>query len=171
MVRDSKRSIIHEIVQFINLVDGLCVSRHTHVNEVTMNAQLVRNDYQKRDLRSARDSRKCCQNDASSRHHGLDVDVKKVTESLRKGVEMTYPHIRILEEGGENLEWLKDYVDDNGVIVGEGNGNHKLKNGILVRHGLHPNVEKHACFVEDGNLTGVDEKEKSTSGNFDECLA
>ncbi|GAB4831720.1 hypothetical protein Ancab_005732 [Ancistrocladus abbreviatus] len=136
MIRDSKKSITQEIVRFLDLVDGVCVGRHTYVTKTAKSTRFATNDYRTGDQRSARDSRKFCQNDVSLRRHGLDVDQKKLVENLRERVDQIRRYSRVLEDNDESLEFegLTHQGDHDGIVGGEGNGNHKRKNGILVRH-------------------------------------
>ncbi|XP_074316810.1 uncharacterized protein LOC141653067 [Silene latifolia] len=151
MIRDSKKSVTREIVQFLELIDGACVKRHQVMTRKIKATRLVRNDK----ARSGLDSREYSERAGGSKGRNVDNE-KKLIANLRERVERIGKMSRALE--------ADEVVDDEVEHIGDGNGGnfdhvrtkYGLNNGVnLNKSASLSDGKKRVCYVEDGKTIRV----------------
>ncbi|KMS99262.1 hypothetical protein BVRB_2g046310 [Beta vulgaris subsp. vulgaris] len=158
MIKDSKRSVTREIVEFLELVDGACVKRQQVLLTRKMRSmRLVRNDN-----RSVYESRGFSERNAGSKCRNVDSKEKKLIANLKERVEKIGRMSKLLDEqevfGDGKLKGFKhvDEEDDDDDTVGQVTSNYRLRNGLnMKKNAQSSNAKKRVCFVQDENLFRV----------------
>ncbi|KNA10297.1 hypothetical protein SOVF_145740 [Spinacia oleracea] len=185
MIRDSKRTVTREIVEFLELVDGFCAKRRQVLTMKIKSMRLARNDNI-----AARDTKEFSGHNVGSKTRTVDNKEKKLMANLRERVENIGRMAKALEEqeqeafGDADIDEFKHVDDEDDDLLGQIASNYRLKNGLNVKqHAQSSNARKRVCFVEDGNLIRlydtdgdssrstsrlVDVIEDSTKGTHDE---
>ncbi|KAK9699355.1 hypothetical protein RND81_08G169200 [Saponaria officinalis] len=165
MIRDSKKSITREIVQFLEMVDGVCVKRHQVMTRKIKSMKLVKNDK----ARSGHISKGYSERAEGSKGRNVDEDEeKKLIENLRERVERIGKMSRELEKDDESPEF--EHLGDEDKHIKSKYG---LNNGGSNKKKVpFSDGKKHVCFVEDGDKIrvgrDVDEMEDTSKGRQDE---
>ncbi|KAK8710122.1 hypothetical protein V6N13_145461 [Hibiscus sabdariffa] len=148
MVRDGKRSVSRDLIQFLEYIDGLVLKRHKLLYKNAKNMRVLRNGNKAKVLRS---------------------NCGEVMDKLRDRVEELE---RFSGNGGGND------VELEGFHQGIGEGEYQNKNGgVLVKlQGSRPKVKKTVRFAENGNAYRIisNENEVSSSGYgslTDDCVS
>ena len=149
MIRDGKRSITRDLVQFLDLIEGVAVKKHWHYVKATKNARLVHG------INKSRNS--------ETKHENFGDGQKKLLENLRNRVEKISRYCKLLENDEEDVEHegIQDFIDDDDdgdsrVLMDRKSGLSQNKNGAFVqRHGVQPKVKKSVSFAENKNVSKV----------------
>ncbi|TYG52259.1 hypothetical protein ES288_D09G012500v1 [Gossypium darwinii] len=143
MIRDGKRSVSKDLIQFLEYVDGLVLKRHKLLYKNAKNIRVLRN--------------------GSSKPKVLRSKSGEVMEKLRDRVEKL-ERFSTIEEGNDvvELEGFHQGID-------EAENKNKNKNGelLLKRQGIQPKVKKTVSFAENGNVYRIisNGDEVSSSGD------
>ncbi|KAH1092260.1 hypothetical protein J1N35_019517 [Gossypium stocksii] len=143
MIRDGKRSVSKDLIQFLEYVDGLVLKRHKLLYKNAKNIRVLRN--------------------GSSKPKVLRSKSGEVMEKLTDRVEKL-ERFSTIEEGNDvvELEGFHQGID-------EAENENKNKNGelLLKRQGLQPKVKKTVSFAENGNVYRIisNGDEVSSSGD------
>lgn len=155
MIRDSKRTVTREIIEFLELVDGVCVKRHEVLVRKMKNMRLVRND----DNRAAHNTRGYSEHNVGSKVRNVDNEEKKLMANLKERVEKIGKMSKALEEqeqevfGEAEIRGFKHVDDENDDILGQITSSYRLKDGLNAKKNAQSsNANKRVCFMEDGNL-------------------
>lgn len=148
VIRESKRSITREIVQFLEMVDGVFVKRHQVLTKTMKNMRMGRND----------GSRRSSERDVGSKSRNTGSNERKLIANLRERVERIGRMSKALEDeqvDDAETEGFEHVDDEDGDIIGLTN-NYPVQNGVPVKKNtLRANAKKHVCFMEDGNVVRV----------------
>ncbi|XVF58396.1 hypothetical protein PTKIN_Ptkin07bG0062900 [Pterospermum kingtungense] len=140
MIRDGKRSVSRDLVQFLQYIDGLALKRHKHLFKNAKNTRILSNGSKARILRS---------------------NSKEKIEKLGDRVEKLERFSRNVNEEGDDLE-LEGFHE----IIGEGENprisitgkggvclTQNRNSGVLLkRQASEPRVKKTVSFAENGNV-------------------
>ncbi|KAL1080701.1 hypothetical protein V6Z11_D09G011200 [Gossypium hirsutum] len=143
MIRDGKRSVSKDLIQFLEYVDGLVLKRNKLLYKNAKNIRVLRN--------------------GSSKPKVLRSKSGEVMEKLRDRVEKL-ERFSTIEEGNDvvELEGFHQGID-------EAENKNKNKNGelLLKRQGIQPKVKKTVSFAENGNVYRIisNGDEVSSSGD------
>lgn len=146
MIRDGKRSVSKDLIQFLEYVDGLVLKRNKLLYKNAKNIRVLRN--------------------GSSKPKVLRSKSGEVMEKLRDRVEKL-ERFSTIEEGNDvvELEGFHQGID-------EAENKNKNKNGelLLKRQGIQPKVKKTVSFAENGNVYRIisngDEVNSSGDGSL-----
>ncbi|KAA3456070.1 BAG family molecular chaperone regulator 8, chloroplastic [Gossypium australe] len=145
MIRDGKRSVSKDLIQFLEYVDGLVLKRHKLLYKNAKNIRVLRN--------------------GSSKPKVLRSKSGEVMEKLRDRVEKL-ERFSTIEEGNDVVE-LEGF--HQGIDEAENQNKNKNKNGelLLKRQGIQPKVKKTVSFAENGNVYRIisNGDEVSSSGD------
>ncbi|TYH52216.1 hypothetical protein ES332_D09G012000v1 [Gossypium tomentosum] len=143
MIRDGKRSVSKDLIQFLEYVDGLVLKRYKLLYKNAKNIRVLRN--------------------GSSKPKVLRSKSGEVMEKLRDRAEKL-ERFSTIEEGNDvvELEGFHQGID-------EAENKNKNKNGelLLKRQGIQPKVKKTVSFAENGNVYRIisNGDEVSSSGD------
>lgn len=161
MIRDSKKSIAKEIVQFLEMVDGFRGKKHQFTTRKIRNAKLVRSN-----CGIARDGRRLSERGVVSKCQSMDRKEKKLIANLREKVERISWMSRALEDeevSDEETEGYEHVGDESGAIIDQITNNNHLKMGLPIENDAHiSNAKKHGCFVEDRSVVWVTNEDVGT---------
>nr|KJB32965.1 hypothetical protein B456_006G0116001 [Gossypium raimondii] len=145
MIRDGKRSVSKDLIQFLEYVDGLVLKRHKLLYKNAKNIRVLRN--------------------GSSKPKVLRSKSGEVMEKLRDRVEKL-ERFSTIEEGNDvvELEGFHQGID-------EAENKNKNKNGelLLKRQGIQPKVKKAVSFTENGNVYRIISNGDEVSSSGDEA--
>ena len=151
MIRDGKRSVTRELVQFLDFIDGVSARRHRLRNKPSWNTRTGQNASKSRVLTGRVDS--------NCRDSGADR--REMMEKLRDRVEKIRGFSRVLEKDEEDVELegfqhLSDDEENPSISIIEKGRVSEARKGILVkRKELQPRVKKNVSFAKNGNLFSV----------------
>ncbi|XWS44372.1 hypothetical protein CRYUN_Cryun15aG0039400 [Craigia yunnanensis] len=138
MVRDGKRSVSRDLVQFLEYIDGLALKRHKHLYKNAKNVRVLGNGSKAKILRS--NSREIMEKlgdrvekleRISRNEEGDDVELEGFHQVIGEGEN---PRISITGKGGVCVTQNR-----NGGV-------------LLKRQGSQPRVKKTVSFAENGNV-------------------
>ncbi|CAK9326415.1 unnamed protein product [Citrullus colocynthis] len=146
MVKDSKKCLIRDLVQFLERIDNFTVKRNGLPLKAIKNLRLGQNVSKSRV--------------SSNPKHKSYENQKQTIEELKSRVEKICERSRIFENDGKDLNLKKfHHVDDDDdeeeeeeaprIIIKENNQT-RNRNQIL-----QPRVKKSVSFAENGNLSSV----------------
>lgn len=145
MIRDGKRSVSKDLIQFLEYVDGLVLKRHKLLYKNAKTIRVLRN--------------------GSSKPKVLRSKSGEVMEKLRDRVEKL-ERFSTIEERNDVVE-LEGF--HQGIDEAENKNKNKNKNGelLLKRQGIQPKVKKTVSFAENGNVYRIisNGDEVSSSGD------
>ncbi|MBA0683276.1 hypothetical protein Goari_024945 [Gossypium aridum] len=145
MIRDGKRSVSKDLIQFLEYVDGLVLKRHKLLYKNAKNIRVLGN--------------------GSSKPKVLRSKSGEVMEKLRDRVEKL-ERFSTIEEGNDVVE-LEGF--HQGIDEAENKNKNKNKNSelLLKRQGIQPKVKKTVSFAENGNVYRIisNGDEVSSSGD------
>ncbi|KAK5802208.1 BAG family molecular chaperone regulator 8, chloroplastic [Gossypium arboreum] len=148
MIRDGKRSVSKDLIQFLEYVDGLVLKRHKLLYKNAKTIRVLRN--------------------GSSKPKVLRSKSGEVMEKLRDRVEKL-ERFSTIEERNDVVE-LEGF--HQGIDEAENKNKNKNKNGelLLKRQGIQPKVKKTVSFAENGNVYRIisngDEVNSSGDGSL-----
>lgn len=152
MIRDGKRSVTRELVQFLDFIDGVSARRPQLRNKPS---SYTRTGY------NARKSR-VLTGRVYSNCRDSGADRRELVEKLRDRVEKIRGFSRVLEKGEEDVELegfqhLSDDDEENPsiTIIEKGRVTNARKGILVRRQELEPRVKKSVSFAENGNLFSV----------------
>ncbi|XVF16719.1 hypothetical protein REPUB_Repub10bG0056400 [Reevesia pubescens] len=157
MIRDGKRSVSRDLVQFLEYVDGLALKRHKHLYKNPKNVRVMGNGNKARILRS---------------------NSGEIMEKMRDRVEKLERFSRN-EEGDDDvvLEGFHQVISEgeNPRISVTGKGGvsvtQKRNGGVLVKsQGNQPRVKKTVSFAENGNVYRIISSGNEVSSSGDGSL-
>ncbi|OMP11667.1 hypothetical protein COLO4_03731 [Corchorus olitorius] len=160
MIRDGKRSVSRDLVQFLEYVDGLVLRRHRHSCKNSKKLTVLGNGSKTRILRS----------NSGETMKTLRDRVEKLERLSRneKGDE---------EEDDVELEGFHQVIDEreNPRVSIAGKGGVRVtqerNGGILVnRQGIQPSVKKSVSFAENGNVYRIISSKNEVSASGDGSL-
>ncbi|XP_021770910.1 BAG family molecular chaperone regulator 8, chloroplastic-like [Chenopodium quinoa] len=154
MIRDSKKTVTREIVEFLEIVDGVCVKRQQVLTRKMKSMRLVRND-----SRATRDTKGFSGHNVSSKTRTVDNEEKKLMANLKERVEKIGRMTKALEEqeqevyGDAENKGFKHVDDEDDDILDQIATKYRLNNEFNVKkNDQSSNAKKRVSFVEDGNL-------------------
>ncbi|XP_062106545.1 BAG family molecular chaperone regulator 8, chloroplastic isoform X2 [Humulus lupulus] len=159
MVRDGKRSMSRDLVQFMDFIDGVALKRRELSIRARKNVRLSRNnDPSKVNL--------------SKNGFNLDGDQREVIRKLRERVEKIRGYTMVPQDDDEFVEFEgfqhvsdEDNEAENPIVVISGK-KAPIRNGVLAnRSGDQPKVKKSVSFAENGNLFKVFSNSNEASSN------
>ncbi|KAI4352499.1 hypothetical protein L6164_006745 [Bauhinia variegata] len=140
MIRDGKRSISRDLVQFLESIEGIVVKKHGYFVKTTKNPRFA----QTQSIKKSRVS--------DSKKGNLDDDQRKLLKNLRDRVE----EICQFCELSANNEDVGNDGGDHNVLINRRNGASLNKNGVSVqRYVVQPKVKKSVSFADDVNVSKV----------------
>ncbi|KAH9623761.1 hypothetical protein KSS87_009041 [Heliosperma pusillum] len=154
MIRDSKKSVTREIVQFLELIDEVCAKKHQLMTRKIKTMRLVRNDK----ARNGHDSKGYSERAGGSKSRNVDND-KRLIANLRERVERIGKMSRALEADevvDDEMEGFEHISDGNGGNFDHVRAKYGLNNEVhLNKSAPLSDGKKRVCFVEDGKTIRV----------------
>ncbi|KAF4376000.1 hypothetical protein F8388_010166 [Cannabis sativa] len=163
MVRDGKRSISRDLVQFMDFIDGVALKRR----ELSIKAR-----------KNARFSRNSDPPKVNVGKNGLDRDQREVIRKLRERVEKIRGYTMVPQDDDEYVEFEgfqhvsdEDNEAENPIVVISGKKG-PIRNGVLAnRSGDQPRVKKSVSFAENDNLFKVFSNSNEASSNEEDSTS
>ena len=156
MIRDGKRSVSRDLVQFLKYIDGLALKSHKHLYKNAKNVRVLGNGSKARILRS---------------------NTGEMMEKLGDRVEKLERFSRNEEGGDVELEGFHQVIGEgeNPSISITGKGGvcvTQNRNGgaLLKRQGSQPRVKKTVSFAENGNVYRIISSGNEVNSSVDGSL-